>query len=70
MASHNHLYRIRARRQADGQTEERIFLFRAFGEKSFLRKMGSSFPEWELLGEPELATPTPPERAKMTSSDE
>ena len=52
MAAHNQLFRIRGRRVVDGETEERVFLFREFGAKVLMRRLNERFPEWEF-DEPE-----------------
>ena len=58
---HNGLFQVRARRQTDGQVEEQVFIFREYGAKAFLRRMERLFPDWEVIGEPEVREPSVPE---------
>ncbi|MAE71374.1 MAG: hypothetical protein CME06_13015 [Gemmatimonadetes bacterium] len=61
MASQNNLYKIQGRRTLDGETEERVFLFRDFSAKVFMKRLRQRFPDWKFDGEPQLAEPTPPQ---------
>jgi len=61
--SQNHLFKIVGRRKLGDSEEERVFLFREFSAKIFMRKIRTRFPDWEFEGEPELAQPTPPDNA-------
>ncbi len=60
MASQNYLYKIRGRRALGGEIEERVFLFREFSAKVFMKRLRMRFPDWEFDEEPRLAEPTPP----------